>query len=338
MMIKTMTQRKIKIFFSQKRAWVGVALFLILFFSAIFANFISNDKPIFLVLNRNNHTQIFFPIFFNYDPEELGIHDVFLVNYKQVLFLNPGAHYLFPFNEWNAEQQTEDTLDSPSQKHLFGTDNLGRDIFARLIYGVRTSLSFGLLLWIVSFSMGVFIGAAQGYFLGPIDFVLERFKELASIIPTLTLVILVTAITSQQSFSLILGIVLLFAWMGIANQIRASVLSLSKQDFCEAARALGSSHKRIIFKHILSNSLVPIITLSPFAIEGGISLLAALDYLGFGLPPPTPSLGELMAQGRDNIQNAPWVLIAPILALLLVLISINLIGQGLREAFDPKST
>ena len=185
--------------------------------------------------------------------------------------------------------------------------------------------------------MGVFIGAAQGYFLGPFDFIIERIKELVSIIPTLTLIILVTGMLNEQSFGLILMMVLLFAWIGISSQIRASVLSLSQQEFCLAARALGASHKRIIFKHLLSNSLVPILTLSPFAIEGGISLLAALDYLGFGLPPPTPSLGELLAQGRDNIQNAPWVIVSPILSILILLISINLIGQALRAAFDPSS-
>ncbi|MES2615238.1 MAG: ABC transporter permease, partial [Bdellovibrionota bacterium] len=225
-----------------------------------------------------------------------------------------------------------------SKVHLLGTDSLGRDIFARLIYGVRTSLTFGLILWFISFGVGVFIGAAQAYFLGILDFSLERLKELATLIPTLTLVILVTAMTNQQSFTMILCMVLLFAWMGIASQIRASVLSLTQREFCLAARAMGASHTRIIFKHLLANSLVPIITLSPFAIEGGISLLAALDYLGFGLPPPTPSLGELMAQGRDNIQNAPWVLICPIVVLLLLLVSINLVGQSLRDAFDPKST
>ncbi len=131
--------------------------------------------------------------------------------------------------------------------------------------------------------------------------------------------------------------VLLFAWVGMSSQIRASVLSLSKREFCEAARAMGASHFSIIVKHILPNSLTPILTLSPFAIEGGISLLAALDYLGFGLPPPTPSLGELLAQGRDNVQNAPWLLISPIVVILLLLVSINFIGQALREAFDPRS-
>jgi microcin C transport system permease protein len=334
-------KRKIKIFFSQKRAWVGLILFLILFFSSIFANIISNNKPIFLVLtirvDNSVKSKVFFPIFFHYEPIEFGIEDSFIINYKELVKNQRDAKFLFPFNMWDAEEQTEDVLAAPSKTHFLGTDNLGRDIFARLIYGVRLSLAFGLILWFISFSVGIIIGAAQGYFLGSFDFLLERFKELSAVIPTLTLVILVTAITNQQSFSLILFMVLIFAWMGIASQIRASVLSLSRQDFCEAARALGASHKRIILKHILSNSLVPIITLSPFAIEGGISLLAALDYLGFGLPPPTPSLGELMAQGRDTIQNAPWVLISPIIVILLLLVSINLVGQSLRDAYDPKA-
>ena len=331
-MISRRTKQKCKEIFSQKRGLVGLILFSILFLSACFANFISNDKPIFV----NYGNKIYWPIFVDYPPESFDLQDVFVIDY-QALISEKKLTHLNPFNPWNAEQHTDSILSAPSETHLLGTDNLGRDIFARLIYGMRISLSFGIILWFISFAVGVFIGAAQGYFLGPFDFLVERFKELTSIIPILTLIILVTAITNQQSFFVILCLVLLFNWMGIASQIRASVLSLSRQEFCQAAQALGASHTRIIFKHLLSNSLAPIITLSPFAIEGGISLLAGLDYLGFGLPPPTPSLGELMAQGKDHLQNAPWVLISPIITILLLLISINLIGQSLRTVFDPKA-
>jgi microcin C transport system permease protein len=348
-----MQNGRLKIFFSQKRGCIGTIVFSILLLSSIFANFISNDKPLFLILKTNltspqsnnnssvqekNDYRFYFPVFVHYSPQDFGQEDAFVVDYQNLIKENKHVFfYILPVNHWNPEQQLDNVLASPSSEHWLGTDNLGRDILARLIYGIRTSLYFGLSVWVISFFIGVFIGAAQGYLLGWVDFTLERFKELSAIIPTLTLVILVTAITNQQSFFMILFMVLLFAWMGIASQIRASVLSISQREFCEAARALGASHSRIIIKHILANSLAPIITLSPFAIEGGISLLAALDYLGFGLPPPTPSLGELLAQGRDHIQDAPWVLISPIIVILLLLISINLIGQSLRDAFDPKT-
>ncbi len=332
-----MTKRKFKIFFAKRRAWAGLVLFSFLLFVSLAAPLLCNDKPLFLYAPQSPQNKVLFPIFFTYQPENIGISDSFFIDYKAYLKDNPAIFALRPFNFWGEEEQSESVLKGPSRQHLLGTDNLGRDVLARLIYGVRISLSFGIALWLVSYFIGAFVGAMQGYFLGLFDFSVERFKELSTIIPVLTLVILVTAITKQQSFLLILGMVLLFAWIDISSQMRASVLSLSKREFCEASKALGSSHFSIIVKHILPNSLVPIITLSPFAIEAGISLLAALDYLGFGLPPPTPSIGELLSQGRDNIQNAPWLLVSPIAVILLLLLSISFIGQALRAAFDPRS-
>ncbi|WP_397600128.1 ABC transporter permease subunit [Silvanigrella sp.] len=342
-------KRKWKTFFSQKKAIAGLIVFIIILLAAIFANFISNNKPILLIrsdINNENHklnifsSKLYFPVLINYQPQDFHILDSFIIDYKILedndKKNNIKTYSIYPWNKWDAEEQSDSNLSPPSATHWLGTDNLGRDIFARLIYGVRISLGFSIILWIISYILGAFIGALQGYFFGIFDFILERFKELIAIIPMLTLVILVTAITKSQSFWIILFLVLIFGWMGIASQIRANVLSIRKREFCEASIALGGSHLRVLAKHILPNSLTPLITLSPFAIEGGVSLLAALDYLGFGLPPPTPSLGELMSQGRDNIQNAPWLLISPVVTILLILISVSLIGQALRKTFDPK--
>jgi microcin C transport system permease protein len=149
-------------------------------------------------------------------------------------------------------------------------------------------------------------------------------------------VILVNGLMKSDSFWVTLAVVVLFSWVGVASQLRAQFLSLRKLEFCDAARAAGASHARIIFKHILPNGITPILTLTPFTVSGGIATLAVLDYLGFGLSPPTPSLGELLQQGRANIQNAMWLLITPTIALSWMLISINLIGESLREAFDPR--
>lgn len=340
--MKNTENRKFNHFIKQKKAIIGIVIFLIIALLSIFANFVANDKPILLFRKtiEKNELKIYFPAVVNYTPHDFAITDAFIVDYQELhksdLKLGNWYWSLNPIVPWHPEAQTDFVLSPPSEQHWLGTDNLGRDIFARLIYGSRFSLGFGIALWLISYTIGVLIGALQGYFLGVFDFVLERFKELAAIIPMLTMVILVTAITKSQTFWIILFLVVVFGWMGIASQIRAAVLSLRTREFCEASLALGGSHWRVLLKHILPNSLTPIITLSPFAIEGGVSLLAALDYLGFGLPPPTPSLGELMAQGRDNIQNAPWVLISPVVAILMILISISLIGQALREAFDPK--
>ncbi|WP_186647336.1 ABC transporter permease subunit [Fluviispira vulneris] len=345
-----LTKRRWKVFLKQKRAKWGLFIFFTLFIFSMSANIWSSSKPLFLYREISHDIEgkklnisskkFYFPIFYNYSPEEFSIADSFIVNYKNMLESDKNRNIksfaIFPVNQWDPEEQTEQVLSAPSKKHWLGTDNLGRDIFSRLLFGTRISLCFALILWISSYSIGTILGAMQGYFLGYFDFLLERLKELAAIIPMLTMIILVSAITKNQSFWMILSLVLVFGWMGIASQIRANVLTLRRREFCEASLALGGTHSRILLKHIFPNILTIIVTLSPFAIELGISLLAALDYLGFGLPPPTPSIGELMAQGRDNIQNAPWILLSPIVVILLLLISISLIGQSLREAFDPK--
>jgi microcin C transport system permease protein len=239
-------------------------------------------------------------------------------------------------NPWDPLEQTADVLAAPSQAHWLGTDSLGRDVVARLIYGLRVSLSYGLLFWLTCFLIGISVGCIQGYFAGKIDFITERFKELIEILPFLSVVILVNGLMKSDSFFMTLIVVVLFSWVGIASQLRAQVLSLRNREFCEAARAAGAGNLRIIFSHVLPNALTPILTLTPFTVSGGITTLAVLDYLGFGLSPPTPSLGELLQQGRSNIQNASWLLISPTLALSWMLISINLIGESLREAFDPR--
>ena len=243
---------------------------------------------------------------------------------------------LFALNRWDPYIQTADVLQGPSRAHWIGTDNLGRDVMARLLYGIRVSLSYGLLYWLFAYFIGILVGSVQGYFAGRLDFVLERLKELAEVIPFLSVVILVNGLTKSQSFFVTLMVVVALGWLGIASQVRAQFLALRKREFCEAAIALGGGPGRVIFKHILPNALTPVLTLTPFAISLGISTLATLDFLGFGLNPPTPSLGELLAQGRNYIATAPWLLLAPTVALALMLISINLVGESLRQAFDPR--
>lgn len=334
--LSPLTQRRLKSFNKQPRAKVGIFVLAFLLFFSMTAELWSNQLPLFF----SRDGKWYFPILMNYSVKEFGITDSFIVDYREIIKSDNAegrsTYAYFPLNEWDPYIQTSDVLAGPSSQHWFGTDNLGRDVFARLIYGVRVSLMYGLLYWFFSFIIGVLIGSIQGYFVGTLDFATERVKELAEIIPFLSIAILVNGLIHSSSPWVTLLILVVFGWISIASQMRVQFLSLRKREFCEAAVSLGANHRRIIFKHILPNALTPIITLTPFAISVGISSLAVLDFLGFGLSPPTPSLGELLSQGRVNIINAPWLLIAPTGALCLMLISINLIGEALRQAFDPR--
>ena len=340
-MLSPMTKKRWGVFFAQSRARLGLLFFGFFLLVSLSAELWSHHAP--LVLRREStdgSIRTYFPAFRNYSVEEFGIEDSFVVDYNQLLQqdkLSKKKHFaLFPLNRWDPYTQTEAVLAAPSETHLLGTDHLGRDVLARLIYGLRVSVLCGLFFWLISYVIGVTIGAVQGYFGGKVDFGVERFSELVSILPTLAIVILINGLTKSQSIYTTFIVVLLFAWLGIASQMRAQFLALRRREFCEAARSMGAGHGRVIFKHILPNALTPLLTLTPFQISAGISLLAVLDYLGYGLPPPTPSLGELLSQGRTYITTAAWLLIAPTLSLIVLLLSVNMIGEAAREAFDPR--
>jgi microcin C transport system permease protein len=334
--ISPLTLRRWKSFFRQRRAWFGLSGFLIVFCVSMTAEIWSNSKPILL----KREGVWYLPAFRNYTAATFGITDSFVVDYREMVKtgLESGkvSYALFPPNAWDPFEQTSDVMTGPSRSHWLGTDSLGRDVAARLIYGLRVSLSYGILFWIACFLIGIFVGCVQGYFAGSLDFFTERLKELIEILPFLSVVILINGLMKSDSFWVTLMVVVLLSWVGIASQLRAQVLSIRNREFCEAARAAGARNGRIIFNHVLPNALTPILTLTPFTISSGITTLAVLDYLGFGLAPPTPSLGELLSQGRAYIQNAPWLLIAPTVSLSWLLISINLAGEALRQAFDPR--
>ena len=333
-----LTRRRLKVFFRQGRARLGLVVLGITLFFSFTAEFWSHQNPLLFSREGKWH----FPIFQKTAAAEFGITDSFVVDYRKLLAEDREKGVVswgvFPLSGWDPYIQGPDPLQGPSSVHWLGTDNLGRDVFARLLYGMRVSLLYGLLFWLGAFLIGILIGSVQGYFVGTVDFLTERVKELAEIVPFLSVVILVNGLAKSQGFWVTLGVVILFAWISISSQMRAQFLSLRKRDFCEAARAMGAGHQRIIFRHILPNAITPIITLTPFTISAGISTLTILDYLGFGLNPPTPSLGELLAQGRIYIMNAPWLLLAPTASLIVMLIAINLIGESLRQAFDPRKS
>lgn len=339
--ISPLMARRLAAFWRQRRAKVGVFLFGFLFSISMSAELWSHQNPLFLVRHTADGVRFYFPAFIDYPVTDFGIEDAFVVDYMQILEEDQESGReswaIWALNRWDPYIQTAEVMEPPSGDHWLGTDNLGRDVTARLLYGVRVSLSFGLALWAISFAGGVIIGVCQGYFVGWFDFVVERLKELAEIIPFLSVVILVNGVIKSQGFFLTLAIVLMFAWINISSQMRAQVLALRQREFADAVTVLGGTKPRIIFKHILPNALTPVLTLTPFAISAGIGTLTVLDYLGYGLSPPTPSIGELLAQGRNYITNAVWLLLAPTAALVLLLVSINMIGEALREAFDPRA-
>lgn len=222
----------------------------------------------------------------------------------------------------------------PTKGHLLGIDSAGRDVFARILYGLRTSLTFGLLLVICSMALGIAAGAVQGYFGGLIDISGQRLIEIWSALPFLYIMILMGSVFGR-SFPLLLVVYGIFNWIGISYYMRAEFLRLRSQPFVEAAKCMGISTRKIIFRHILPNGLVPVITFFPFSLVGAIGSLAALDYLGFGLPPPTPSWGELLAQAQQY-RWAWWLILYPFLSLFIVMLLGVFIGEGIRNAYDPK--
>ncbi|MCF8069532.1 MAG: ABC transporter permease subunit [Desulfobacterales bacterium] len=222
----------------------------------------------------------------------------------------------------------------PVGKHILGIDSAGRDVMARILYGLRTSLSFGILLVVCSMVLGIFTGAIQGYYGGVTDITAQRLIEIWSAIPFLYVMILIGSVYGRHFFILMLCYGL-FNWIGISYYTRAEFLRLRKQPFVEAAKCMGVSSSRIIFKHIMPNAMVPVITFFPFSLVGAIGSLAALDYLGFGLPPPTPSWGELLFQAQQY-RWAWWLILYPSMALFLVMLLGVFVGEGIRNAYDPK--
>ena len=256
-------------------------------------------------------------------------------------FMNDGKDNLvilplYPFGpEENLLSETEGKPPhKPSLLHFFGTDDRGRDVFSRLLYGFRVSMTFALLVTSFAYIIGIIFGAVLGYFGGVIDIIGQRFIEIWSTLPFLYVIIIISSVFTPN-FLLLSVILTIFGWMGISYYIRGEFYREKARDYVLAAYVSGAGSGRIMLRHILPNSLTPVISFAPFAIVGNISSLVALDYLGFGLPPPTPSWGELINQGMQNIDNW-WLVVFPLSALFLTLLLIVMIGEAIREAVDPK--
>jgi len=245
---------------------------------------------------------------------------------------------LVPYSPYESDFTLTDNPPNPpdfSSAHYLGTDNSGRDILARLLYGFRVAILFSFALYFATSTLGVFIGSLMGYFGGKFDLLMQRLVEIWTSIPTLYLILIMAALITPN-FWLLLGILVFVSWTEMTWLMRAEIYREKNRQYCEAARSMGASNLRIIIKHLLPNALVPIIARLPFQMVAGIGALTSLDYLGYGLPIPTPSWGELLRQGQESFDYAPWILLSPSLATVLILLLFTFIGEAIRESFDPK--
>ncbi len=326
-------KRRAAIFLSSRRAQGALVFFFSLLFVAVFAEWISNSKPVIGKING----RIVVPAYVDYNWEDMGDEGAGVVDYREIREEFEWA--IWPLIEWDPyenDYELEEFMSPPSASHWLGTDVSGRDVLARLIYGTRVSFIFAFAVWVLTYIVGTAIGLTQGFFGGFVDLLGQRAVEMFSAIPVFYLLLLMISFLQPNIFYLIV-ISAVFGWVGISMYMRGEALKNRNLVYCEAARSLGASHARVIFRHILPNSLIPLITFSPFTIVGGIISLSALDLLGFGVPPPTPSWGELLEQARQNFRVAWWLAAFPTLFLFVSVVSLNLIGEALRNAFDPRA-
>ncbi len=337
--ISDLTKQRFKHFRGMKRAWYSLIILSGAFLLSIFSELIANDKPYILSYRGG----VYFPLFKFYPETDFGGRYKTEPDYsalgKSPAFVNAGGWMLrppIPHSPLNSYLDNAGTPPhSPSLRHWLGTDSMARDVLTRLIYGFRICMVFSLMLCLLSAVLGTLIGGIQGYLGGRADLTMQRFIEIWSSMPYLYVVILLGAVYGR-SFALLLFVTAIFQWIGLSYYMRGEILKLKNLTYVKVAHSLGFGPMRIFWRHLLPNALTPVITILPFTLVAGISALTALDFLGFGLQPPTPSWGELLSQGLENLY-APWIAISTIMALFITLLLATFIGEGVREAFDPKA-
>ena len=331
-------QRVWQRFRSDRRGFFSLIIFVVLFVLSLFSELISNDRP----LIARYDGQMLFPIAKDYSEKAFGgdfdSPADYLDPFIRQQLTRDGNWALYPLNHYR-----HDTLNyfakspnpaPPSTDNWLGTDDRGRDVFARLLYGFRVSILFGLALTITGTILGVITGAVQGYFAGRTDLFFQRFMEIWGSMPELYLLIIFASIF-EPSILLLLLLLSLFGWMGLSDYVRADFLRNRNLDYVQAARALGLSNGQIIWRHVLPNSLTPVVTFLPFRMSGAILALTSLDFLGLGVPPSMPSLGELLAQGKNNL-DAWWIALSTFMVLTITLLLLTNIGDALRNSLDVR--
>lgn len=328
-----LTLKRIRSFQSIKRAKYSVWVFLFLVFISATAEFWANNKPIVMSYKGS----IYFPVVKTYHPSVFG-KEGFIANYRDMDWEAEGNWALWPVIRWNPFESNA-TLETypapPSKDNWMGTDDRGRDVSSRLIYGFRYSIGFAILVWFFSYVAGIVAGGVMGFFGGRTDLYGQRIVEVFDSLPYLLMLLTLIAMIGA-SLNLLVIFSVFLGWMRISSYMRAEFLKLRNRDFVDAGRALGIGTPRLLRKHILPNAMSPIITFSPVEIAGGIYTLAILDYLGLGLPPPTPSWGELLQQAQNYFSIAWWLAVYPSIAMIVSLTALTFIGEGVREAFDPR--
>lgn len=325
-------------FRSDRRGYFSLIIFSVLFILSLFSELISNDKP----LIARYDGQMLFPIAKDYSEKAFGGDFDSPADYLDPFIRQQLARddnwAIYPLNHYR-----HDTLNyfakspnpaPPSTDNWLGTDDRGRDVFARLLYGFRVSILFGLALTVTGIVLGVVTGAVQGYFAGRTDLFFQRFMEIWGSMPELYLLIIFASIF-EPSILLLLLLLSLFGWMGLSDYVRADFLRNRNLDYVQAARALGLSNGQIIWRHVLPNSLTPVVTFLPFRMSGAILALTSLDFLGLGVPPSMPSLGELLAQGKNNL-DAWWIALSTFMVLTITLLLLTNIGDALRNSLDVR--
>ena len=328
---------QIKAFKKNKRALISFYIFLILFVISLLSEFIANDKP--LILKYQN--SFYFPIFNTYLDKDFGGDFPTPADYKDPFIIKnieQNGWMLMPIIPFSFNTVDYDinvpTPSAPDTKHWLGTDDEGRDIVARILYGFRLSVIFSFLLTLISSIIGIITGAIQGYFGGKIDLIFQRVMEIWETLPQLFIIIIIASIFTPSFWSLLI-ILIAFSWLSLTGLVRAEFLRTRNMEYVKAAKAMGASNFRIMFKHILPNAVIATITFVPFLLAEGITALTALDFLGLGLPAEYPSLGDLVRQGKDNLQ-APWIGVTIFIVLSMLLSLLIFIGEGVRDAFDTR--
>lgn len=332
-------QQRLKRFKSNKRGYYSLIIFLFLYTLTLLSDFIANDRPLWIEYKG----QSYFPIFNTYPETVFGGDFETEANYRdpylQKLIQENGSMVWtvirFRYNTVNYDLP-QPAPAPPSKVNWIGTDDQGRDLLARLMYGLRITISFGLILTIVSSSIGILMGAIQGYLGGRTDLLLQRFTEIWSGLPILYLLIILSSMVNPGFWWLLLVLVL-FKWMTLVSVVRAEFLKARNYDYVKAARSLGLPSRIIMVRHVLPNAMVASLTFMPFILNASITTLSSLDFLGFGLPPESASMGEILRQGKNNI-HAPWLGLTGFFSLSILLTLLIFIGEAVRDAFDPRTT
>jgi microcin C transport system permease protein len=337
--VTPLTRRRFDSFRSNRRGWWSLWIFLVLFGVTLFAELIANDRPLLIQYEGHYYT----PVLQDYPETAFGGEFDTLTDFRdpfikeQIAAKGWAVWPPIPYSYGTINYDLPVPAPAPPfADNWLGTDDQGRDVMARLIYGFRISVLFGLVLTALSSVIGIGAGAVQGYFGGWIDLVFQRFIEIWSGMPTLFLLIILSSVVTPN-FWWLLGLLLLFSWMSLVGVVRAEFLRARNFDYVRAAKALGAGDATVMIRHVLPNAMVATLTFLPFILNGSITTLTALDFLGFGLPPGAPSLGELLAQGKANLQ-APWLGLTAFFVLATMLSLLIFIGEAVRDAFDPRKT